>query len=51
MNEHKYVIGVGQEVIAKDVPGVYVMIIARAILQEYHLDPNISVIIARQQGC
>lgn len=50
MGENKYIISVGQEVIARDVPEVYVIIIARAILQEYHLDPNISVLIARQQG-
>lgn len=49
MAENKYVISVGQEVVARDVPGVYVIVIARAILQEYYLDPNISVIIARQQ--
>lgn len=49
MDENKYIICVGQEVIARNVPEVFALIIAKAILLEYHLDPNISVLIARQQ--
>lgn len=50
MDEYnKYVISVGQEVVARDVPEHYVPLITRAILNEYHhRDPNISVTIGRQ---
>ena len=49
MDEHKYIISVGQEVIARDVPEAYVVIIVRAVLLHFHHFPNISVIISRQQ--
>lgn len=47
MNEYKYEICIGMDIVAKDVPEQYLMTLVRALLNEYDREDNISILITR----
>lgn len=47
MNEYKYEICIGMDIVAKDVPEQYLMTFVRALLDEYYREDNISILITR----
>ena len=51
MPEEKYDICIEMDTVAKDVPGRYLMVLVNALLSEYYLEDNISVLIKKSKSC
>lgn len=47
MNEWTYDISIGADIIARNVPEQYLMVVIKALLEAYHSDPNIAVLVSR----